>query len=181
KLDSNHPDVGNTYNILGDINCKKGNKIEAKKCYENVLSIYTQKFGENHQKTQGIITKLKNFLFDINVECEIDAMIFKETFDLQRYYKSACLVQCQFVLNDKRNAKNLIVIFGSFDILLQTLTYFITNVCLCYCLSSCLFNICFVIETVERRIDPNNYSALDPNIKYQIMIKILKNLFSITL
>ncbi|ETO17357.1 hypothetical protein RFI_19965, partial [Reticulomyxa filosa] len=129
KLDSNHPDVGNTYSILGDINCKKGNKIEAKKCYENVLSIYTQKFGENHQKTQGIMTKLKNFLnkdysyfekkflfelhsfydiskvvpysiiyqhltkhlpnnlLDINVECKIDEMIFKETFDLPRYYK----------------------------------------------------------------------------------------------
>ncbi|ETO06084.1 hypothetical protein RFI_31312, partial [Reticulomyxa filosa] len=60
KLDSNHPNVGNTYNILGDINYKKGDKIEAKKCYENALSIYTQKFGKDHQDTEKVMSKLEN-------------------------------------------------------------------------------------------------------------------------
>ncbi|ETO11633.1 hypothetical protein RFI_25741, partial [Reticulomyxa filosa] len=59
KLDSNHPGIGNSYNILGNINSKKGDKMGAKKCYENALSIYTQKF-ENHQKTQRVMSKLKN-------------------------------------------------------------------------------------------------------------------------
>ncbi|ETO35922.1 putative tetratricopeptide TPR2 protein [Reticulomyxa filosa] len=63
KFDSNHPEVGNSYDILGDINYKKGDKMEAKKCYENTLSIYTQKFGENNQKIQEVMLKLKNLLF----------------------------------------------------------------------------------------------------------------------
>ncbi|ETO16495.1 hypothetical protein RFI_20845, partial [Reticulomyxa filosa] len=38
-----------------------GDKVEAKKCYENALSIYTQKLGNNHQKTQKVMLKLKSF------------------------------------------------------------------------------------------------------------------------
>ncbi|ETN98477.1 hypothetical protein RFI_39019 [Reticulomyxa filosa] len=60
KLYFNYLDIGNSYDILGDINCKKGEKMEIIKCYKNAISIYTKSFSENNQKTQKVILKLKN-------------------------------------------------------------------------------------------------------------------------
>ncbi|ETO22057.1 hypothetical protein RFI_15146 [Reticulomyxa filosa] len=81
KLGSDHPDVAISYknlasaycgkqeygkamelekSILGNIYFEKGDKVEAKKCYENALSIYIQKLGKNHQKTIKVELRLKN-------------------------------------------------------------------------------------------------------------------------
>ncbi|ETO04297.1 hypothetical protein RFI_33100, partial [Reticulomyxa filosa] len=62
KLDFNHLDVGNSYNILGYINCKNSEKMEASKCYENAISIYTKNFGKNNKKTQEVMAKIEKFV-----------------------------------------------------------------------------------------------------------------------
>ncbi|ETO35027.1 hypothetical protein RFI_02048, partial [Reticulomyxa filosa] len=58
KMDFNHPYIGISYDILGAIHYKKGDKKEAKRCYENALSIYTQKW-DSDKRVQNIKSRLK--------------------------------------------------------------------------------------------------------------------------
>ncbi|ETO15461.1 G-protein beta WD-40 repeats containing protein [Reticulomyxa filosa] len=64
KLDFNHPDVGDSYDILG-------NKMEAKKCYENALSIYSQNFCKNNQDTKMNLICEAYFAFTFEMHCKV--------------------------------------------------------------------------------------------------------------
>ncbi|ETO06037.1 hypothetical protein RFI_31359, partial [Reticulomyxa filosa] len=59
KLDCDHPHVGESYVLLGDIYLARGSKTKAKESYENALKIFNKRFGGQHQKAMHTILILE--------------------------------------------------------------------------------------------------------------------------
>ena len=58
-LKPDHDIFGNIYLVFGDLEKSKNNNATAKEYYQKALSIYSNKFSENHAKVVATKQRLK--------------------------------------------------------------------------------------------------------------------------